>query len=88
MSVFKEISRHINSFHELQTLATRLFPEEGSELFKQFRGPVVKPLAFDETSRRVFEVWLEEHKTLTFQEKKQSFSAAMEDTELESIWEG
>ena len=84
--IFKEISLAVRSFRELELLAEMLFQKEGRRLYDQFRGPDMGQLTWEETAKRLFEIWLEEHQSLPFDEKKTLFLEAMD--KLTKEWAG
>ena len=98
MSSFELISLSLRSFNEAQKLATILFPEDGFEIFKQFRGPAMNPLPYCEVAKRVFKIWLlEENENHSFEDKTGHFLQSLKDVfasdkeaviKLQSTWEG
>ena len=93
MKIFEELSQTVMSFSECQKLAISLFEDErGVNAFKRFRGEVVARLGFEDTGKKMLDIWLEDNHRLSFEEKKGKFSEAMKGKprfeRLYYVWEG
>ena len=89
MKIFEEISQDVESFAHADRLAIYLQIDHSD--FERIRGEPVPPLDFQSTAKKIFDMWLEDHHRLAFEEKKAKFSEALDRElfpELNRAWKG